>query len=199
MITSNTYLTNVTSKKDCVELLRTLRSTIRSLAKTEATRFARQLEQDLLDAKLANNTQLATALKNLRKRQEQQLMYKKLQNYRSMDSTQILTSIKVPKNPKCNPKSCNEWIEVTKPTQINKFILKRNQTHLGQTFGTPFTVAPLSNHIPFTGIGEYSDLILEGNYDDSHLPDITSLFIKFLKQRLCPNPEAPQIQLEAYK
>ena len=65
MIASNTYLTNVTSKQQCVERIRTLRSTIRSLVKTKATQFAHQLEQELLDAKLANGTQLATALKNL--------------------------------------------------------------------------------------------------------------------------------------
>ena len=74
MITSNAYLTPVTSKQHCVDLIRTLPSNICSLAQTEATRFARQLEQELLDAELANDTQLVASLRNLRMHQEKQHM-----------------------------------------------------------------------------------------------------------------------------
>ena len=107
-------------------------------------------------------------------------MFMKLQKYQNIDTNHILTSIKIPSHPTSDPKSCKEWTEITESAKINEFIFKRNQNHFGQAKDTPFTVEPLSTQILSSGIGEYSDLILEGKYDDSKLPDITSLFIQSL-------------------
>ena len=128
-------------------------------------------------------------------------MFLKLRKYGNTDSNHILTSIKVPTNPLSDPKSCDQWTEITEPAKINKFILKRNQKHFGQAYySTPFTVEPLSQQIPFSGVSEYSDLILlEGNFDDSEIPDITTLFILSLKQHIIPPEEVPKLQLEAFK
>ena len=199
LITTNPHLPQLQNKQQCVALIRDIRRHIKQISKTEAVRFAKQLEQEILDAEIDNDVKQIAALKNLRKVQDTKMMFTKLRKYRNLDTNHILTSIKVPSNHTADPKTCKEWTEITEPAKINEFILKRNQHHFGQAKGTPFTVEPLSSQIPFTGIGEFSDLILDGQYDDSELPDITSLFVRSLQRRLLPTQDKPTIHLEAFK
>ena len=82
-------------------------------------------------------------------------------------------------------------MEVTEPSAINEYILQQNQTHFCQANSTPFNVLPLKEQIPFSGICEVSDLILEGKYNDANIDDITNLFIQQLEYRLEPPTNTP--------
>ena len=55
-----------------------------------------------------------------------------------------------PTMPLEHPKSASEWSTVTKnPAHIEYYLLLRNRIHFGQAHGTPFTIQPLSDAIPW--------------------------------------------------
>ena len=52
------------------------------------------------------------------------------------------------------------------PQEIEKHLLKRNQTHFGQARGTVPATSPFSEHIDWAASTHEADLILEGEYDN---------------------------------
>ena len=190
--------TRTIDKNECCKMLKQQRVLIKKLAKNEAERYAQQLEDDLLSAELDNDTQKLTMLRNLRKRREIKQLFLKLKGFRKKDLNSSINSIQVPLNSNINPKECTTWKEVTEPSAINEYILRRNQTHFGQANSTPFNIFPLKDQIPFSGIGETSDLILDGEYNDVNTDDITDLFIRHLQYRIEPPSDVPEMPIHTF-
>ena len=88
----------------------------------------------------------------------------------------------IPVNEFSNPKECTEWHSVTIPQEIEKHLLKRNQTHFGQARGTFPTTSPFSEHIDWAASTHEADLILEGEYDNEEIVDAGKLLIEQMKR-----------------
>ena len=190
--------TETIDKNECCNMLKLQRALIKNLAKTEAEHYTQQLEEDLLSAEIDNNTRKSIMLRNLRKRRKIKQLFLKLKGFRKKDQNSGINSIRVPTNPNTNPKECTNWTTVTEPSEINEYILRRNQTHFGQANSTPFNISPLKEQIPFSGIGETSDLILDGTYNDVNIEEITDLFIRHLKYRIEPPTDVPKMPIHTF-
>ncbi len=75
-----------------------------------------------------------------------------------------LTKIKIP-----NPKQPQQWTTLTDPHQIDQELLKYCQEHFSKSFGTPYTVPPLSNLLDYDGITQFGQTVLNGTADLSLL------------------------------
>ena len=63
-----------------------------------------------------------------------------------------------------NPKEATSWRTITKPNEIEYYLLLRNRLHFGQAQGTPFTVDPFQREIPWGANSSQSEAILQGVY-----------------------------------
>ena len=63
-----------------------------------------------------------------------------------------------------NPKQASNWKRITEPDEIEFYLQVRNRLHFGQAHGTPFTIAPLSDEIPWDGDSSTVEDILQGQY-----------------------------------
>lgn len=96
-----------------------------------------------------------------------------------------LTMIKIP-NP--NPELGNdqEYIEITDPNEIEKYLLERNRNHYAQASGTPFT-GELGTLIGTSGTSWYADTILDGSVELENLSTpIQAIFKRLKSQHLDP-------------
>ena len=63
-----------------------------------------------------------------------------------------------------DPKICTEWVLITEPSEIEYYLLLRNQRHFGQAQGTPFTIPPLSHDFDWGASTPAADALLAGEY-----------------------------------
>eukprot|EP00957_Ditylum_brightwellii_P089733 6834240-Ditylum_brightwellii.AAC.1 len=54
----------------------------------------------------------------------------------------------------------------------------QNRSHFGQAHGTPFTVPPLSQCFDWSANSPISELVLQGDYTNDKIDDITQLFLR---------------------
>jgi hypothetical protein len=89
--------------------------------------------------------------------------------------------LEIPKHPQDDPKNCTDWQIVDIPTEIVEHLQKRNRQHFGQAHGTPFTIPPLSDVLPFTGDGQGANDILSGVWDHPELSDSVRILLQHLQ------------------
>ena len=121
-------------------------------------------------------------LARLIKAEELKSVFQKLQAVRGRMGSKGLSYIEVPVDPNADPKLCTEWKKIDMPDEIVKYLLERNQKHFGQANGTPLTCPPLSDILDWSASTETADLILEGDYDDDELDEITALMLRHMKR-----------------
>ena len=126
-------------------------------------------------------------------------MYRKVPSARPIKSGGINT-IKVPAIPSDDPKHPDTIFRtVVDPTEIEKLILARNQTHFGQARDTPFASPEISQMLGFGGTSSVADLLLSGQ---ANINAITTnkygqALLRFCKRH---QPElTPEITLEEFK
>jgi hypothetical protein len=93
-----------------------------------------------------------------------------------------ITNLQELPDPKAIQHDDSLWRTVELPSDILYYLRLRNRLHFGQAQGTPFTETPLSEHVDWQASTKYSDMILEGDYDDSTLDDIQQLMIQHCKK-----------------
>ena len=69
------------------------------------------------------------------------------------------------------------------PDLVQERITKHLHTHFQQAQGTPFTTKPLSDDINYVGDTEAAESILEGNYQNEKVTNLTNLFLQQMKRR----------------
>ena len=169
--------------KECNSQLRVLQKEMKDL-----TQCAKQLRQEALQARAEAEASrrkkpLEKIIKRIRNSEAKVRMFRKLNVLRKKNRQGGLSRLQVPVNPDVSPKTCTEWKSVELPKEINDYILARNRTHFGQAHGTPWTIPPLSEAIDFDAASATADLILEGDYTNPELDDLTSLMIKHMKRK----------------
>jgi hypothetical protein len=72
-----------------------------------------------------------------------------------------------------------QWREANCPKEIEFLIRLRNQRHFGQaeTDGTPFTTETMKHKFNWNASTEEAELVLEGNYTDDDISDISRLLL----------------------
>lgn len=88
--------------------------------------------------------------------------------------------MEVPKNKDKDPTKATLWETVTAPSEITDYLIERNRKKFGQAKGTPFTVPPLSTKLDFKASTFKMELILNREFNQDKLDDITPLFIEHL-------------------
>ncbi len=121
-------------------------------------------------------------LARLIKAEELKSVFQELQAVRGRMGSKGLSYSEVPVDPNADPKLCTEWKKIDMPDEIVKYLLERNQKHFGQANGTPLTCPPLSDILDWSASTETADLILEGDYDDDELDEITALMLRHMKR-----------------
>ena len=142
------------------------------------------MQDKLSEATIASNSAEAIKWKNQQRAEEIKAMYRKLRFIRK-DSTRQngLSRLEVPADPTEDQKKCTAWKTIDVPEEITKYLLERNKAHFGQAKGTPFTVSPLNTAIDFSASTATSEMILEGNYSNHELDELTRLFLTHLKHK----------------
>ena len=173
--------TSVSSVQHLLRQAQTELCTVLQSAKDKRKKF---LQNAQTTATTASDSKAGSKWKNKQKSKEIKAMYRKLQFIRR-DSTQQsgLTRIEVPSNPDHDPKHCSEWKTADNPDEITRYLLARNQKHFVQAASTPFTISPLNTAIDFRTSTETCDAILEGEYTNTKLEDLTSLVLKHLEKK----------------
>ena len=83
-----------------------------------------------------------------------------------------------------NPKETAIWRTITKPDEIEYYLLLRNRLHFGQAQGTPFTFDTLQHDIPWGANSPQSEAILQGKYiPANHVPTICKEVLYACQQR----------------
>jgi hypothetical protein len=117
-------------------------------------------------------------------------MFQNLGNLRHGNSKSGLSRLEVPFNGTDNPKTCKKWCTLDLPSDIEDYIIERNQEHFGQAAG-PWTESPLYEEVDFAANTVTMELILKGEYDASQLSSITQLMLKNLKHCDAPQETLP--------
>lgn len=68
-----------------------------------------------------------------------------------------------------DPKTTTEWITITEPDQIEKFMILRNQKHFNQAEGTPLTSMGWRNMLDWAGNSEIAQQITAGQFGTADL------------------------------
>jgi hypothetical protein len=87
---------------------------------------------------------------------------------------------------------------MTLPDKITKYLTARNQRHFGQAQGTPFAVGPLAELITWQADTDTAELILQGDYTNDELDDITQLLLKHCQSVSTPDAVKPELTIEDF-
>jgi hypothetical protein len=137
-------------------LLQAAQKNVRELHKKAASLRASYLEEQAVLPDGNNDPKAAGIVKA----EELKCMFKKLRSYLRPNQHSSLSHVMVPANGR-QPKQATDWKRISDPEEVKTNILERNQTHFGQSYGTPFTKGELCK-IPFNGRGPITDSIIEG-------------------------------------
>ena len=72
---------------------------------------------------------------------------------------------------------------VTDPTEVEQLLIKRNIKHFGQSQGTPFTTAPIIEHLGYRGNSPQVTKIINGE-NITHISDNTSPSVQAILSHL---------------
>ena len=186
-----------TTAKECQTLLRKAQRDIRTIVKDAVRRRREELQrraQEYASATNADDRSLAQAMRNIRKKEEIQEMFSRLRGIRGKSKVEGITTVKVPRDREEDPKTCNDWIEVDTPEEVEEAIRERNKTHFGQAEGTPFTKSPFKEQLDFSASTRTAELILEGKYDTSDCDKVLASVVSHLKK--APVPETAALVTE---
>ena len=125
-------------------------------------------------------------------------MYSKLRGLRKDKQKSKLRRIMILLDPEANPKTTNEWKVLDQQSVVENTIINRNIKHFGQAKGTPFTITPLDDYVDFSASSDTSEYILQGEFTDDDLSDITNLVIKNLQQIECMNQQTNTLSMEEF-
>jgi len=104
------------------------------------------------------------------------------------------TKLKIP-----HPEDPNQWLTVTDPQVMGQELLKYCQNHFSNSFGTPFTIPPLSNILDYDGLSPFGQAILNGTADLSQLNLDNHTHLLLQHQQNCTPNYIPQFQEMPYK
>ena len=91
------------------------------------------------------------------------------------------------------------WRTVVPPTEIEHYLLMRNQKHFGQAHGTPPTVPPVSTLLNWQCDTPSVELILRGGFNSSELDDIARLFLETRSKVSSNEPAVPYLTMSELK
>lgn len=136
-----------------------------------------RVRKEAIDAAVRNDDKkLAKILKYKIKAEETKLMFDKIKRCRG-NSNYGLSRIKVPSETE------DEWITIDTPLEIETKLMKRNQKHFGQAKGTFPTVPSFCEKVDWGSSTHTADLILEGDYTEDQLNEVTSKFVSYMKRK----------------
>jgi hypothetical protein len=101
-------------------------------------------------------------------------------------------------DPKVWDKEDKPFRTLTLPEEITQYLKARNQRHFGQATGTPFTQAPLTELITWQADTDTAELILQGEYTNDELDDITQLLLKHCQLVSTPDVIKPDLTLQDF-
>jgi hypothetical protein len=95
-----------------------------------------------------------------------------------------LSRLEVPKDPTdSNYKDCTEWVSIDAPEEIEAKLISRNQSHFGQAHGSFPTKPPFSEWVDWGASSHTSELILEGEFHDETLDELTQDLLRHMKRQ----------------
>ena len=165
----------------------------------------------------AGDEEKAKAIRNIKKAERRNQCYRNFKFHQGTGiSTQEINRIQIPKLWKTmaeyeeddefgwiDPKKVDkddesQWRIITVPTEIEFFLLKRNQLHFGQSEhkGTPFTAEPMKKKFDWSTSTKEAEEVLKGTYeteDDPELTEIMKLILTNCVQIAPPKKSTPEI------
>ena len=168
---------------ECNVELRKIQRQIKEM--TQDAVHQRQNEQkDALDTALKQGDKKTA--KSIRRRMAAERtkdMYKKLRMCRGAERGGI-TRLDVPMDSSnTDYQNCQEWLTIETPAEIEDRLLQRNQVHFGQAHGTFPTIPPFSEWVDWQASTHTSELILEGNWKNPELDELSQCLVDHMKAR----------------
>eukprot|EP00957_Ditylum_brightwellii_P187526 14281095-Ditylum_brightwellii.AAC.1 len=80
-----------------------------------------------------------------------------------------------------DPTSATTWRLIELPKEILHYLTICNRHHFGQAMRALFTVPPLGQHFDWAANSMMSELVLQEEYTNNELNDITQLFLSHCK------------------
>ena len=108
-----------------------------------------ELEQKLEDRKARGDSVSSKVLKQILIAEETKAVTRRL-NFMKDSYNSQLNHIQVPVNAFADPKETSDWVTVTSPDAIEKYLLQRNQSHFGQAEGTFPTIEPFKSKVDWS-------------------------------------------------
>ena len=124
------------------------------------------------------------ALCNIIVAEETKAVDRKLNTLKDNYNSQ-LNQVTIPTNEFADPKECHLWRTINAPKEIEEHLINRNRKHFRQAQGSFPTIPPISEHIDWEASTLESELILEGNYDNS---DLTAAGKRLIEQMQATTP-----------
>jgi hypothetical protein len=179
-----------TTVDEATRAITQVRKDIRAcLQKSRDTRAQEQLENISME-RTNDNQDKAKILQAMHNSEQHTQMYSMFRNIRGKTQQSGLTTVDIPDtwpapgqpgewcDPKTHAKLNRPFRQLTIPSEIEYYLMERNRRHFGQAHGTPFTQAPLADLLNWQADTETAELILQGEYTNSELDDVTQLLLK---------------------
>ena len=131
------------------------------------------------------------------KAEETKRMFRKIRTCRGQVNSS-LSSIQIPAHD-MDTADCEEWITIDTPLELELKLRERNQKHFGQASGTFPTVPQFSEKIDWGASTHTSDLILDGEFDDSELAETAQQFVQYMKKRTALDSIPAVLTVEEWK
>jgi len=191
-----------------------LREAVKTIHKESAERRDDMLLQLANFADDMEDKKKATALRQMKKCEKKTRVYRRMNFQRGRyNKGGGITRLQVPVSwPTCeeynesieyeleDPKTIsqtdnNMWKEVNCPKEIEFLIRLRNQRHFGQaeTDGTPFTTTAMKHKFNWNASTEEAELVLEGDYTDNDISDISQLMLDNMKRITAVDDQTPYV------
>jgi hypothetical protein len=174
---------------EAIPLLRDINRKRKAAQRTlkQIRKKARELRREFLRLKAAayaaaENKAAELILKRMQQAEDISLVYKTINRSKPASGGSI-DKLEVPRVDGTPPKLCDDWRVVTIPQEIEDALLDRNRAHFGQAEGTPCTTPVMRENLGYKGDGYAAELILEGDFEEGTLDDISNLFLRHLKRK----------------
>ena len=171
-----------TSIRQCSQALREARQNERDIIKESLKHREDEVLQNIENCNVHDDKSKGDILRNIRKAEEIKQMFNKLKFIRGKYQKSGIASLQVPCVDGDNPKTCQHWKTVDTPKEIESYILAKNKGHFGQAKG-PMTVPPMSEAIDYPASTAACDLLLEGDYTNEELEEMTQLLVKHFSKK----------------
>ena len=136
-----------TTVANCTTQLQESKKDVACIVKESYARRDAERNQKIKDLEmtiLVTDQESAQRLRRLRKAEDVNQLFSKLQSICNPGVRAGVTRIEVPVDPNADPKACIQWRQIEVPTEVLMHLQERNRKHFGQAKGTPFTVPLLS-------------------------------------------------------